>query len=224
MNIVAESAGQWRSLNLLEGDLTVPSSLFKRGEKIMQRPNKAHTLGSISPATLAQATPPAGGTASDDGDTEPTITPIMFIPEIASDGILMYMMRIDFGPGGAPLSRDLHLGQFDMTVTSGSICYTVGFLEAGTTVTAFQFDPTSTHADCAATPNLPCEPSPYDGVPASCQLVQNDVIFLPAGSSIRQMGDGEHFYENVDIANPATVYLTGYQLDDEGAGCRGGCL
>jgi hypothetical protein len=206
----------------------------------MRQPTKMHTLGrawfivvmlistlgvgTITPATLAQATPPTGGEPVDDGDTEPTITPILFVPETASNGNLLYMMRIDFDPGDAPLSKDMHLGQFDLTVTSGSICYEVRNLEEGTTVTAFQFDPAASHADCAASPNLPCEPSPHDGVSASCQLVQDDVIFLPAGSSIRQMGDGEHFYKNVDTANPATVYLTGYQLDTPGTGCRGGCM
>lgn len=181
-------------------------------------------IGATSPAMLAQATPEAGDAPIDDGDPEPRITPLVLLPEIASDGVLMYMMQIDFDPGDAPLSKDMHLGQFDLTIASGSICYEVGLLEEGTTVTAFQFDPAASHPDCESTPELPCEPQPFDGVPPACQLSEGDVILLPAGSSIRQMGDGEHFYENVDTELPASVYLTGYQLDSRGAGCRGGCM
>jgi hypothetical protein len=178
-----------------------------------------------TPVIMAQPSPVAAETpAGEDDDPGWEVIPIAAFPEEPANEIQMYMIRVEFDPGTSLPPFDLHQGQYELTVTSGSICYEVGILEPGTAVTAIRLNPTATHPECATTENLGCDVSPTAELPGSCSLVEGNVIFLPEGSSIRQIGDGRHRYGNVNSSLPATVHLTGYIYLGEGAGCQGGCM
>jgi hypothetical protein len=177
-----------------------------------------------SPVTTAQSSPVADEPPDEENDTqEPLLVRIAAIPQNPSNEIQMYMIQLEFGPDVYLPTFDLHQGQFELAVTSGSICYEVGTLEPGTTVTAIRLDPTATHPECPVTQNLDCNVAASAELPDTCNLVEGNVIFLPAGSSIRQIGDGEHRYGNKDSSITAIVYLTGYHFLQPGAGCAGGC-
>lgn len=137
-----------------------------------------------------------------------------------------YLSLINFEPLAHPDSMDEHMGQFTLTILTGAVCYEVGTLAAGTTVTAVRSGATTAPGACGESPDLACVdrdvPDATIKLPPLCTLAAGDIIYLPAGSSLTQIGNGEHFYANVDNV-PASAHLSGYEFDDPGAGCRGSC-
>lgn len=160
--------------------------------------------------------------------TAPEIIPIDVVPY--PDDYILYLVRVEFEPNVPAPPPDIHGGEFVLTVDSGAVCYELTNVDDTTTVTANLLSGAATNNDC--NPNqddLPCDEAVGTGI-RHCTLDSGDKVYVPAGSSITQKGAtlnatnvaAEHTYGNID-AEPAVVYLAGYQKDT-GAGCAGGCL
>ncbi len=150
----------------------------------------------VDPATenpAAEATPGTRSSAS------------MVLQHITIDPHTMY-----------PNSEHPHGGGYLLTVVSGAICFTQGmYLQPASMVAVHAVATSTIPTDCAATAQ-DCDSD------EGCVLQDDDVVYLPAGSTVAQSDSTWHWYGNVDDV-PAVVVLSGYAYDPPALPCGGSC-
>lgn len=173
-------------------------------------------------AAGADPSPRSGNSSNTEPDVESlheTIVPPVGGSEYDN---LLYLSKVTFAPDLSAPELHTHTGQFVLTVNAGAVCYEVGTMAAGATVTAVIPTPSAEHPKCTGSQTLECIPDDATGT-STCTLKTGDIIYLPASSSLTQNGDADHTYGNVDDQE-AVVYLTGHQENrPRVTGCKGGC-
>lgn len=174
--------------------------------------------------TMAQSSPEAAESPS--SDTEPDVTPIVINFDEATGTPpvkhLLYLTTVIFEPGDSMPAQQPHAGDYILTVDEGAVCYEQGDMSPGTVVTVTVPLPHSSSSGCGESPDLACEDDEPNTGDRTCTLAEDDVIYLPTGSYLKQTGNALHKYGNVDSTR-AVVYLAGYEVDDGDVGCGGTC-
>ncbi len=197
------------------------------------------TWGASSGASLNNLLPGAGPVTSEDlpgiAVTDVGTIPLPTVPAVGQGTpepeYTLRLKRVDLWLGAVTTEGHPHDGSFVLTVDSGAVCYTL--LEPavnGTVVTATVPEHVEPASACPAPdvicgPDVACTPAQTDcDGGTGCILEPGETVYLPAGSTVTQMGDGaQHWYGNVDPYHPAVVYLAEYQLEGDDAGCGGSC-
>ncbi|MBA2470546.1 MAG: hypothetical protein H0V37_14165 [Chloroflexia bacterium] len=183
----------------------------------------------VSSSITAQTTPASPEALA----AGPEIIPIDVVEYPAADASsephILYLMRVEFGPNVPAPPAHIHAGEFVLTVASGAVCYELVNVDATTTVTADLLPGAATNDACNANQDFSCVEDAATGI-RTCTLESGESVYVPEGSSITQQGasagtanvGANHTYGNVDDV-PAVVFLAGYQVDIDGAGCGGHC-
>jgi hypothetical protein len=190
--------------------------------------------GAPSSYVLAEASPSASPMAVEEPPGV-AVTDLGTLPVTASldEEYTLRLKRVDLWLGSGPIEGHTHPGAFVLAVDSGAICYTLLAPEVtGTVVTAIVSDnvelPTGggcpvPDIGCPSDPSLCALPRTDCADGDGCVLAPGDTVYMPAGSTLTQTGDADHWYGNVDPDHPAVVYMAEYQEEEDGAGCGSSC-